>query len=127
MKSHLQFAILGLGVFAAAVGVATESKAQPTTNLIYQFNSPNFRIETGLQVGSNNKIYATQFSGNNLFAVTQIGKNNVAHVRQFGNNNVAYQYQYGARGSEYVFQYGLHNNDTMVQIGNSNFILPINP
>ena len=51
MKSHLKFAMLGLAVFATAVGV-TESKAQPTTNLIYKFNSPNFRIEAGLQVGS---------------------------------------------------------------------------
>jgi hypothetical protein len=125
MKSHLKFAMLGLGVFAAAVGV-TESKAQPT-NLIYKFNSPSFHIEAGLQVGSNNKIHATQFSSSNVFAVTQIGKNNVAHVRQFGNNNVAYQYQYGARGSEFVFQYGLHNSDTMIQIGNANLILPIQP
>ena len=112
MKSHFKLATLGLAVFAAAVG-ATASKAQPT-NLIYQFNSPNFQIVAGLQTGSKNRIYATQFSGNNVFAVTQIGNTNVARVRQFGNNNLAYQYQYGARGSEFVFQYGYHNNDTMI-------------
>lgn len=112
MKAHFKLAMLGLTVFAAAVG-ATELKAQPN-NLIYEFSSPNFQIVAGLQTGSHNRIYATQFGGNNLFAVTQIGTNNVAKVRQFGNNNVAYQYQYGARGSEFVFQYGLHNNDTMI-------------
>ena len=114
MKAHFKLAMLGLAVFAVAVGV-TESKAQ-SNNLIYIFNSPNFHIVAGLQVGSNNKIYATQVSGNNVFAINQIGKNNVAYIRQ-----------YGARGSEFVFQYGLHNVDTMVQIGNSNLILPIQP